>query len=94
MKLKRNLNRQHIFMYVERNEIVRDHCHFTVKFPGAAHEHCNLNYKIDKSKYKLPIVFHNLRGYELFFRRLNGSMVKLMLFGTIFNGTYHLMLDV
>ena len=40
--------------------VVRDHCHFT----GAAHQHCKLNYKIDKSKYKLPVLFHNLRGYD------------------------------
>ena len=44
--------------------IVRDHCHFTGMFRGAAHQHCNLNCKIDKSKYKLPVVFHNLRGYD------------------------------
>ena len=43
---------------------VRDHCHFTGRFPGAAHNHCNLKYKIDKQRYKLPIVFHNLRGYD------------------------------
>ena len=44
--------------------IVRDHSHFTGEFCGAAHQHCNLDYKIDKSRYKLPIVFHNLRGYD------------------------------
>ena len=27
-------------------------------------EHCNLQYKIDTSKYKLPVIFHNLRGYD------------------------------
>ena len=44
--------------------IMRDHCHFTGEFHGAAHQHCNLKYKIDKKRYKLPIVFHNLRGYD------------------------------
>ena len=43
---------------------VRDHCHFSGRFRGAAHNHCNLKYKIDKQRYKLPIVFHNLRGYD------------------------------
>ena len=41
---------------------VRDHCHFTGKFPGAAHSQCNLNYKITKKRYRLLIAFHNFRG--------------------------------
>ena len=40
---------------------VRDHCHFIGQFRGAAHQQCNLNYKITKKRYRLPIVFHNLR---------------------------------
>ena len=44
--------------------VVRDHCHFTGEFRGAVHQHCNLYYKIDKSRYKVPIVFHNLHGYD------------------------------
>ena len=35
---------------------VRDHCHYTGKFRGAAHNICNLRYKVLK---KIPIVFHN-----------------------------------
>ena len=27
---------------------VRDHCHYTVKFTGAAHSICNLRYKVAK----------------------------------------------
>ena len=27
---------------------VRDHCHYTGKFRGAAHNICNLRYKVDK----------------------------------------------
>ena len=75
---------------------VRDHCHFTGQFLGAAHSQCNLKYKIDKQRYKLPIVFRVLRGYDahLIFQMLNGSMVKQMLFQIILNGTYHLMLVV
>ena len=40
---------------------VRDHCHVTGKFRGAAHNNCNLKLKIPR---KLPIFFHNLQGYD------------------------------
>ena len=33
---------------------VRDHCHYTGKCRGAAHNICNLRYKIPK---EIPIVF-------------------------------------
>ena len=35
---------------------VRDHCHYTGKYRGAAHSSCNLRYKIPK---EIPVVFHN-----------------------------------
>src|SRR6218665_1817099 len=38
---------------------VRDHCHLSGKFKGAAHNECNLNYKIPKF---IPVVFHNVSG--------------------------------
>ena len=44
--------------------IVRDHCHYTGRFRGAAHQGCNLNYKVEKERYKLPVLFHNLKGYD------------------------------
>ena len=48
----------------DENVIVRDHDHFQGTFRGAAHQECNLKYKIDKKRYKLPVIFHNLRGYD------------------------------
>ena len=35
---------------------VKDHCHYTGKFRGAAHGKCNLNYKISKD---IPTKNHN-----------------------------------
>ena len=49
---------------------VRDHCHITGKYRGAAHSQCNLKLKIAK---KIPIIFHNLEGYDehIIFKELN-----------------------
>ena len=49
---------------------VRDHCHITGKFRGATHKECNSKLRIPR---KLPIIFHNLEGYDghLIFRKLN-----------------------
>ena len=48
---------------------VRDHCHYTGKYRGAAHNKCNLKYR--KPKFT-PVVFHNLSGYDahLFIKNL------------------------
>jgi hypothetical protein len=39
----------------------RDHCHLTGKYRGAAHNECNLNYSFTQ---RIPVILHNLRGYD------------------------------
>ena len=55
---------------------VRDHCHLSGKFRGAAHEVCNLKYKVPTF---FPVVFHNLSGYDshLFIIALENSEVDI-----------------
>ena len=43
---------------------VRDHYHILGHFRGAAHNKCNLKYRIKPDSWKLPVMFHNLRGYD------------------------------
>ena len=53
-----------------KEDKVRDHCHFTGKYRGAAHNKCNLMCKKPKV---LPVIFHNLQGYDahLFIKQLS-----------------------
>ena len=43
---------------------VRNHCHYTGSFRGAAHSICNLRYKIPK---EIPIVTHNRSTHDCHF---------------------------
>ena len=43
---------------------VKDHCHYTGKYRGAADNICNFRYKIPK---EIPIVFHNGSTYDYHF---------------------------
>ena len=56
---------------------VRDHCHVTGKFRGAAHNKCNINLRLPK---KLPIIFHNIQGYDvhIILKELNNFDVDIV----------------
>jgi hypothetical protein len=45
----------------DKDDRVRDHCHLTGKYRGAAHWKCNIDYRIPDF---VPVFFHNLKGYD------------------------------
>ena len=53
--------------YTDKDVRVRDHCHITGNFRGSAHQECNLKLKIKPEDIKIPVVFHNRRGYDSHF---------------------------
>ena len=48
----------------KKHHKVRDHCHYTGKYRGAAHNICNLRYKVPK---EIPVVLHNGSTYDYHF---------------------------
>ena len=50
--------------FFKKSKKVRDHCHVTGNYRGAAHNVCNRNFRIT---HKIPVIFHNLRGYDSHF---------------------------
>ena len=57
------------------NDRVRDHCHYTGRYRGAAHNSCNLKYRKPNN---ISVFFHNLAGYDshLFFKKLGSANKK------------------
>ena len=53
------------FKDAKNNDIkVRDHCHYTGKYRGAANKICNLMYNTPR---EMPVVFHNGSSYDYHF---------------------------
>ena len=63
--------------FQEDDERVRDHCHFTGKYRGCAHNKCNLDYSW--RYFKIPIFFHSLKNYDahLIINKANEINTKL-----------------
>ena len=43
---------------------VKDHCHITGEYRGAAHSKCNQQLRIDPFRTPIPVFFHNLKNYD------------------------------
>ncbi|XP_039278288.1 uncharacterized protein LOC120350099 [Nilaparvata lugens] len=57
-------------------EKVKDHCHLSGKYRGAAHKSCNLNFKLPQT---IPIYCHNMSGYDthLYIKELSKKYKKV-----------------
>ena len=68
--------------FKEGNPMVRDHCHYSGIYRGVAHSLCNLQYKIPSY---IPVVFHNLSGYDahIFIKELASSSLDGAKMGVI-----------
>lgn len=59
-------NATHCFIcgecFQDGDKKVRDHCHFTGKYRGCAHDDCNLAFAM--GYYKIPVFLHNLKNYD------------------------------
>ena len=70
MKMKRILNKQKNVISATKN-IITQIKEFVIIIMlletdrGSAHESCNLNFKFTD---KIPVIFHNLRGYDSYDR--------------------------
>ena len=63
--------------YTDKDIKVRDHCHITGKYRGSAHQECNLQLRLNPEEVKIPVIFHNLRGYDShFIMQEIGAIVK------------------
>ena len=63
--------------YTQKDIRVRDHCHITGKYRGSAHQECNLKLRINPKEIKIPVILHNLRGYDShFIMQEIGAIVK------------------
>ena len=63
--------------YTNEDIRVRDHCHITGKYRGSSHQECNLKLRVNSEEIKIPVIFHNLRGYDShFIMQEIGEIVK------------------
>ena len=56
--------KNNLMIMIKKQQKVRDHCHYTLKYRGPAHNICNLRYKIPK---EIPVVCHNGSIYDYHF---------------------------
>ena len=57
--------RDHVTLQYLPDDKVKDHCHTTGQYRGAAHACCNMQVKTSVHMRSIPIFFHNAEGYDM-----------------------------
>ena len=70
-----------------KNYPVRDHCHITGRYQGSAHNSCNLQLRLEPESIKIPVICHNLKGYDSHF--IMQKVGKLIEEKSVCATTYH-----
>ena len=71
------------YLQDKKHRKVRDHCHYTGEYRGAAHSICNLKHSFSK---KIPIVFHNGSNYDYHFiiiSRVNHNFIIITIISRV-----------
>ena len=50
--------------YIEGVKPIKDHCRITGNYLGSAHDACCSKVRMNPDKIRIPVIFHNLRGYD------------------------------
>ena len=81
--MKKNLKKQHHIISVIKNILLMIYGFEIIVIllvnteASSAHQECNLKLKVDPDKIKIPVIFHNLRGYDShFIMQEIGAIVK------------------
>ena len=80
----------------DRGDKLRNHDHLTGQFLGAAHNQCNLNYRMRFNTIQIPCFIHNLSAYDAHFivAAAKGKHVRQVLFLTTWKNTFLFPLEV
>lgn len=52
------------FPLLNHKDSVKDHCHISGIYRGTAYNECNFEIRLNAKTLAIPVVFHNLKGYD------------------------------
>ena len=54
----------HVYQKSLAGDSIKEYCHVTRKYQGAAHNACNLKLHLHQKNTTIPVVFQNQQGYD------------------------------